>query len=132
MAVRERPRPISISSRIGPWRLPLDGPGISPSTSPSLVPNAETWLDFTDLVFIDPPGTGYSRVVGGDQVRERFYSVQGDIDGLAAFIDALAEGEEPASLAEILRRTKATAVSAGRFWPRSCRAIRVSDCAGWF
>ena len=38
------------------------------------------------LVFIDPPGTGYSRVNGGDQVRERFYSVQGDIDGLAAFV----------------------------------------------
>jgi carboxypeptidase C (cathepsin A) len=71
---------------IGPWLLPLDGPTISPSAPPALVPNGETWLDFTDLVFIDPPGTGYSRVVGGDQVRERFYSVQGDIDGLAAFV----------------------------------------------
>ncbi|HEU6440855.1 MAG TPA: peptidase S10 [Microvirga sp.] len=71
---------------IGPWLLPLDGPAISPSASPALTPNAETWLDFTDLVFIDPPGTGYSRVVGGDQVRDRFYSVQGDIDGLAAFV----------------------------------------------
>jgi len=71
---------------IGPWRLDLDGATISPSAAPALVPNAETWLDFTDLVFIDPPGTGYSRVLGGDQVRERFYSVQGDIDGLAAFV----------------------------------------------
>lgn len=71
---------------IGPWLLPLDGPTISPSAPTALVPNAETWLDFTDLVFIDPPGTGYSRVVGGDQVRERFYSVQGDIDGLAAAV----------------------------------------------
>lgn len=71
---------------IGPWRLALDGPTISPSAPPALVPNAETWLDFTDLVFIDPPGTGYSRVLGGDQVRERFYSVQGDIDGLAAVV----------------------------------------------
>ncbi|MCG7394709.1 peptidase S10 [Microvirga sp. ACRRW] len=71
---------------IGPWLLPLDGPTISPSAPTALVPNAETWLDFTDLVFIDPPGTGYSRVIGGDQVRERFYSVQGDIDGLAAVV----------------------------------------------
>ncbi|MFC4171905.1 S10 family peptidase [Microvirga sp. GCM10011540] len=71
---------------VGPWRLPLDGPTINPSASPGLVPNAETWLEFTDLVFIDPPGTGYSRIVGGDQVRERFYSIQGDIDGLAAFV----------------------------------------------
>ena len=50
------------------------------------MPNAETWLDFTDLVFVDPPGTGYSRVVGGDDVRGRFQSVEGDIDGLSAFI----------------------------------------------
>ncbi|QFU16208.1 S10 family peptidase [Microvirga thermotolerans] len=71
---------------IGPWRLDLDGPAISPSAPPVLAPNGETWLDFTDLVFIDPPGTGYSRVIGGDQVRERFYSVQGDIEGLAAFV----------------------------------------------
>jgi carboxypeptidase C (cathepsin A) len=71
---------------LGPWRLPLDGPTISPSGAPLLVPNAETWLDFTDLVFIDPPGTGYSRVIGGDPVRERFQSVEGDIEGLAAFV----------------------------------------------
>jgi carboxypeptidase C (cathepsin A) len=71
---------------IGPWRLPVDGLSISPSAPPALVPNAETWLDFTDLVFIDPPGTGYSRILGGDQVRESFYSVRGDIDGLAAIV----------------------------------------------
>jgi carboxypeptidase C (cathepsin A) len=71
---------------LGPWRLPLDDQRISPSASPALVPNDETWLDFTDLVFIDPPGTGYARIIGGDQVRERFYSVEGDIDGLAAFV----------------------------------------------
>jgi len=71
---------------LGPWRLPLDGSRISPSARPALLPNAETWLDFTDLVFVDPPGTGYSRVLGGDQARERFFSVEGDIDGLAAFV----------------------------------------------
>jgi carboxypeptidase C (cathepsin A) len=71
---------------LGPWRLPVDGATISPSTPVDLVPNGETWLDFTDLVFIDPPGTGYSRVLGGDPVRDRFYSVEGDIDGLAAFV----------------------------------------------
>ncbi|HEV2558443.1 MAG TPA: peptidase S10 [Microvirga sp.] len=70
----------------GPWRLPIDGPSISPSMATNLVPNAETWLDFTDLVFVDPPGTGYARVIGGDPVRERFFSVEGDIDGLAAFV----------------------------------------------
>jgi hypothetical protein len=46
----------------GPWRLPLDGPAAAPSAVPVLLPNAETWLDFTDLVFIDPVGTGFSRL----------------------------------------------------------------------
>ena len=49
-------------------------------------PNAETWLDFTDLVFIDPPGTGYSRLVGGDEARRNIWSVDGDADALAVFI----------------------------------------------
>ncbi|MEA2943540.1 MAG: hypothetical protein QOD09_4069, partial [Bradyrhizobium sp.] len=43
----------------GPWRLSFSGDAASSSASPELVPNAETWLDFTDLVFIDPAGTGY-------------------------------------------------------------------------
>ena len=50
----------------GPWRLPLDGEVLSPSASPEVKPNAETWLDFTDLVFIDPVSTGYSRFVAAE------------------------------------------------------------------
>jgi carboxypeptidase C (cathepsin A) len=70
---------------LGPWRLPLDGPSISPSAPPVLVPNAETWLDFTDLVFIDPVNTGYSRAVAtGDDLANRYFTVDGDIDTLAA------------------------------------------------
>ena len=70
---------------IGPWRAPLGGSRYSASLS-TLQPNAETWLDFSDLVFIDPPGTGYSRITGGDRAREYFHSVGGDIDGLTNFI----------------------------------------------
>lgn len=67
---------------LGPWRLPL--PTIAPSASPVLAPNAETWLPFTDLVFIDPVGTGYSwTTLRGDDARRRFWSVEGDISGLA-------------------------------------------------
>ncbi len=69
---------------LGPWRLPLDH--ITASAPTALVPNAETWLDFTDLVFIDPPGTGYSRLVGGDEARREFWSVDGDADAIAVFI----------------------------------------------
>ena len=66
---------------VGPWRLPMSG--LAPSSAPSLVDNEDTWLDFTDLVFIDPPGTGYSRIVAqGDDARKKFWSVSGDIEAL--------------------------------------------------
>ena len=57
------------------------------SASPELLPNAETWLDFTDLVFIDPVGTGYSRfVASGEDVRRRIWSVDGDVEAIALVI----------------------------------------------
>lgn len=71
----------------GPWRLPLDGEALSPSASPEVKPNAETWLDFTDLVFIDPVSTGYSRfVASGEDARKSFYSVDGDVNAIALVI----------------------------------------------
>lgn len=71
----------------GPWRLSINGDGAVSSASPDLLPNAETWLDFTDLVFIDPVGTGYSRfVASGEDVRKRFFSVDGDVSSIALVI----------------------------------------------
>ncbi|RTM13202.1 MAG: peptidase S10, partial [Bradyrhizobiaceae bacterium] len=71
----------------GPWRLPLDGDALSPSASPEVKPNAETWLDFTDLVFIDPVSTGYSRfVASSEDARKSFYSVDGDVNTIALVI----------------------------------------------
>ena len=72
---------------LGPWRLPLEGGAVPPSAAPQLVPNADTWLDFADLVFIDPPGTGYSRVLtSDDNAKRHFYSIDGDIETLAVVI----------------------------------------------
>src|SRR4051812_48544592 len=71
----------------GPWRLSIEGEGAVASASPDLLPNAETWLDFTDLVFIDPVGTGYSRfVAAGDDARRSIYSVDGDVDAISLVI----------------------------------------------
>ncbi|UFW46601.1 MULTISPECIES: S10 family peptidase [Bradyrhizobium] len=71
----------------GPWRLPLHGEALSPSASPEVKPNADTWLDFTDLVFIDPVSTGYSRfVASGEDARKSFYSVDGDANAIALVI----------------------------------------------
>ena len=71
----------------GPWRLAINTDAPISSASPDLQPNAETWLDFTDLVFIDPVGTGYSRFVAtGEDVRKRFFSVDGDVNSIAVTI----------------------------------------------
>jgi len=68
---------------IGPWRVPFG----APSEPPVPQENGQTWLDFTDLVFIDPPGTGYSRIVAtGDEVRRQIYGVDGDIELLAVVV----------------------------------------------
>lgn len=69
---------------VGPWRVTLTG---SSATAPAPFPNADTWLDFTDLVFIDPPDTGFSRVLGDKaEARKRFFSVGGDANALAEVI----------------------------------------------
>jgi carboxypeptidase C (cathepsin A) len=66
----------------GPWRIAFGSNGAPPS--PELKPNAETWLDFSDLVFIDPVGTGYSRFVStSEDVRKRFFSTEGDVSANA-------------------------------------------------
>jgi carboxypeptidase C (cathepsin A) len=72
---------------LGPWRLPLKSNDIAPSGATAVIDNPDTWLDFTDLVFIDPPGTGYSRVLGkGDDAEKHFYSVNGDIELLGTVV----------------------------------------------
>ena len=71
---------------LSPWRLQMANP-LSPSAPPTIVENAESWLNFTDLVFVDPPGTGYSKILGdGEDLRKRLFSVEGDADALAVVL----------------------------------------------
>ena len=72
---------------IGPWRLPMDPGGPVPSQDVTLVPNAETWLPFTDLVFLDPVGTGFSRLIEADDAkRGRFLAIEGDVEAMAQVV----------------------------------------------
>jgi carboxypeptidase C (cathepsin A) len=49
--------------------------------------NPSTWLPFTDLVFIDPVGTGYSRTTtGGEDAEKAYWNVKKDADSFAEFI----------------------------------------------
>jgi carboxypeptidase C (cathepsin A) len=72
---------------LGPQRLVLDDDGAIPPAPASLTVNQETWLTFTDLVFVDPVGTGYSQRVGqADETRSAFWETQTDLRSLAEFI----------------------------------------------
>ncbi len=72
---------------LGPWRIRLDDAARAPSAAPDIVDNADTWLDFTDLVFLDPPGTGWSRLASDDEgLRRSVWSVDGDVAVLAEAI----------------------------------------------
>lgn len=72
---------------MGPWRVRMSGDALAPSAPPVVMDNPDTWLDFTDLVFVDPVGTGYSRfLVPGDDVRKKYWSVNGDVAAMAEAI----------------------------------------------
>lgn len=53
-------------------------------TRPSLHDNPQSWLSFTDLVLIDPVGTGWSRTAGND--GKNFSGVRQDAESIAKFI----------------------------------------------
>lgn len=58
----------------------LDGKASAPSTK--LVDNPLAFLDVADLVFLDPPDTGYSRTPAGVDTR-RLYSIDGDSEAMS-------------------------------------------------
>ena len=69
---------------IGPKVLKVGNEGDSPSDPATLSDNPGTWLDFTDLVFIDPIGTGFSRsLVSRDETKKQFYATTPDIEYLS-------------------------------------------------
>jgi carboxypeptidase C (cathepsin A) len=70
---------------LGPKRALLAKNGTALPQADTLVDNEYTWLEFTDLVFVDPVGTGYSRAAPGVKPSQ-FYAVQKDVETAAAFI----------------------------------------------
>jgi carboxypeptidase C (cathepsin A) len=61
------------------------GPNGHDGANAKIVDNPDTWLTFTDLVFIDPIGTGWSRTVKPDDAKN-FYNVKSDAQVLAKVI----------------------------------------------
>ncbi len=72
---------------IGPKRLQFGAQGDSASDNTGLKDNPGTWLDFTDLVFVDPVGTGYSRsLLKAEETNKAFYTIETDIAYLSRII----------------------------------------------
>ncbi len=70
---------------IGPKRVKMLTQGEMPAPPFELVDNEFTWLERTDLVFIDPVGTGFSRPAK-KELGKKFWGVRGDIESVAEFI----------------------------------------------
>jgi carboxypeptidase C (cathepsin A) len=69
----------------GPRRVNLAEAGRETTPPYQLVDNDGTLLDLTDLVFIDPVSTGFSRAVN-PQDAKNFHSTEGDLQSVSSFI----------------------------------------------
>jgi carboxypeptidase C (cathepsin A) len=69
----------------GPVRVQTADARHTPPAPYSTVNNDESLLDTSDLVFIDAPGTGFSRIAGKDK-EKAFYGVDQDIHAFTDFI----------------------------------------------
>ncbi len=72
---------------IGPKTITMGVQGTGPSSPLDWHDNPASWLPFTDLVFLDPVGTGYSRsLLSPKQTIARFYGTDQDVDYLSRVI----------------------------------------------
>jgi carboxypeptidase C (cathepsin A) len=67
---------------LGPKRVVVPDDGTMPAPPYAVSDNPLTWLAHFDLVFIDPPHTGWS-IAASDDARKTLFSVDGDVAALA-------------------------------------------------
>jgi carboxypeptidase C (cathepsin A) len=89
---------------VGPVRVAFAADGTLAHMPPRLVGNEDSWLRFTDLVFVDPVGTGFSRVIDesdrdGPERRKRdddagreYFGYKRDLESLCEFISRWLSG----------------------------------------
>jgi carboxypeptidase C (cathepsin A) len=93
---------------VGPQRVAFPSDGTLPEMPPRLEQNAESWLAFTDLVFVDPVGTGFSRVIdderqdGADDKKKdgkkndpkEYFGYKRDLESLCEFMGRWLSGND--------------------------------------
>ena len=84
---------------IGPKKINMGLEDDNPSDPPIPHDNPNSWLDFTDLVFIDPIDTGYSRSrVDEEQAKKAFMTTKSDTEYLSRVVyDWLLQNDRMAS-----------------------------------
>src|SRR5262249_15022441 len=83
---------------VGPQRVAFPSDGTLPTLPPKLVQNESSWLAFADLVFVDPVGTGFSRIIekepkkdekpgeGEKQDPDEYFGLTRDLESLCEFM----------------------------------------------
>jgi carboxypeptidase C (cathepsin A) len=83
---------------VGPQRVSFPSDGTLPTMPPKLVQNESSWLAFADLVFVDPVGTGFSRIIekepkkdekpgeGEKQDPDEYFGLTRDLESLCEFM----------------------------------------------
>ncbi len=83
---------------VGPQRVAFPPDGTLPEMPPRLVQNEASWLAFSDLVFVDPVGTGFSRVIENEKKEDgkekkedttdpkEFFGFKRDLESLCEFM----------------------------------------------
>lgn len=72
---------------IGPKRVRFGAQGDAPSDQPILTDNPDSWLDFTDIIFLDPVGTGFSRSLeDAAKTAKDFYGIEPDVKYLSRIV----------------------------------------------
>ncbi len=84
---------------VGPQRVAFPSDGTLPTVPAKLVENESSWLAFTDLVFVDPVGTGFSRVIEPEKKGDKdakpdddapdpkeYFGYKRDLESLCEFI----------------------------------------------
>jgi carboxypeptidase C (cathepsin A) len=72
---------------LGPKRVVVPDDGSMPQAPYAVADNPLSWFEHFDLVFIDPPHTGWS-VAGSEAARKKLFSVDGDAAALCEVVRA--------------------------------------------
>lgn len=101
---------------LGPRRVVVTDEGFTPPPPSERVDNAYSIIDATDLVMVDPVGTGFSKPLG-EAKPEDFWGVDQDIRSVGAFIKKyVSENGRWASPKYILGESYGGIRSAGLVW----------------